>query len=207
MIVFGISFRRCCCRTTKFFEFLRQIMKKIILILIVLILAPYTAYSDSYTHEYIEEQIKRNELPKVCAYMGVGRKKNTRKGQHYRKVYGQDWIHMHHYCWALVDLKRGLHGQAIGNLDYVLRNSKRSFKLRPLVLKKKADILMFIKAYSEAAPVYYELIKVKPESEIGYVGLATVFLTLGDKKNARKIAQKGLSYLPDSKKLQSFLKK
>lgn len=182
-------------------------MKKEILFFLLLVLfIPDLVYSGSYSHQFIEEKIKRNELPKVCAYMGVGRKEHTSQGKRYREKFGPDWIHMHHYCWALADLQQGKPGQAIDNLNYVLRNSKRTFKLRPMVLKQKADILMMNQEYTSAVSVYTELIEIRPDSDLGYVGLANIFLLLGDKPRARKIAQQGLTLIPNSKQLQSFLK-
>jgi tetratricopeptide (TPR) repeat protein len=111
---------------------------------------------------------------------------------------------MHHFCWALVDSQKGYDGQALGNLDYVLRNSSKSFKLRPMVLKQKALILEMNNNLIAAVPVYRELIDVAPNREDGYLGLSRIFSRQGDKETAREIIEFGLENIPDSEKLKSL---
>ncbi len=156
--------------------------------------------------EFILEQVKLKKIPNYCAYMGVKFANKFPKGDQLRKKYGPGWNHMHHYCWALVDLQNGHPDQAIGNLDYVLSKSSRTFRLRPMVLLKKALILTANQQYSEAISVYGELIKIKPESENGWIGLANLLLILGDKNGAMKVAKQGLKRIPNSEKLKSFIR-
>ena len=111
---------------------------------------------------------------------------------------------MHHYCWALSDIKRKLYIQAVGNLDYVLTNSKKTFKLRPLVLKKKAEVLMFLNKYPDLVLTLNELIVVRPRSEWGYIMLATTYKMLGQNDAAQKIVQIGLKKIPNSKSLKKL---
>jgi len=180
------------------------IHKMAIFFILFIVFISTEVLADSYTHQEIDNLVQLGKLPDYCSYMGVGRKKHTPLGKKYRKTFGPDWIHMHHYCWALVDSQRGYDGQAIDNLNYVLRNSRSDFKLRPMVLKQKARILMINNNLSAAAPVYSELIKVKPDDEEGYLGLAEIFLSKGDKNTAREVVELGLKNIPDSGKLQKI---
>ena len=180
---------------------------QIAIISICLLTIPSIIYGGEYTHQEVEDAVNKKILPDYCVYMGVGRKKNTLKGKRYRQIYGKDWKHMHHYCWALLDAINGSHRYAIGNLDYVLKNSSRTFKLRPMVLKQKAQILILNGRALEAVPVYYEMIYVKPDSEYGYISLANIFLLHGDKERAKEICRLGLKNVPDSVNLKEILRK
>ena len=175
-------------------------------LLIFCLIFSKTTYGDSYSHKYIDDKVKRGELPEYCSYMGVDRKTRTPLGQLYRETYGPDWIHMHHYCWALADFQRGLDSQAIANLDYVLKASSIDFKLRPMVLYQKATILTVNKRYPEAASVYSEIIQISPEDENAYVALANLFLLQGNNRMARQVAEQGLKIMPNSDRLKIIAK-
>ena len=179
---------------------------KYLIIVWCLSLFPTNVLSGSYSVEFILEQVKQKQLPEICAHMGALHAGRTPKGKQLRIQYGPDWDHMHHFSWALVDQQKGLYGEAIGNLDYVLRNCKKDFKLRPMVLLQKASILKINNQFLEAIPVYRELIEIKPDSEEGWIGMANLFLLLGDQNSARMTAQKGLTHLPNSGKLKAFLR-
>lgn len=75
-----------------------------------------------------------------------------------------------------------------------------------MVLVQKASALTINKQFLEAVSVYGELVKIKPRYEKGWVGMANIFLLQGDHQSARMVAQKGLSYLPDSQALKAILK-
>ena len=166
---------------------------------------PVSGSAASYAHEYIDEKVRRGELPEFCMYAGTGRKDKTPIGRRYLETYGQDWIHMHHYCWALADSQNGNDKHAIGNLNYVLRGIGSNSKLRPLVLSQKATIHVANRQYAEAVPLYYNIIELTPFSEDGYVGLAHVFMQQEDKKTAREIIQLGLQNIPDSENLKKLM--
>lgn len=167
---------------------------------------PAYGIAGSYSVDFILEQVKQKKLPSYCAHMGVLMQGRTAEGRQLRASYGPGWEHMHHFCWALVDAQKGYDGQAISNIDYALRRVGRNFKLRPMVLKQKAQILMLNGRVSEAVPVYKEIIDVQPDIEDGYLGLANIFLQQGDKKTAREIVKQGLRHSPDSAKLKALTK-
>lgn len=173
--------------------------------LLMVLIAPAYVFSGSYTVDFILGQVKQKKLPDYCAYMGALYYPRTPEGRKLKKLYGNDWIHMHHYCWAIVDNQNGHAQQALGNLGYVLARVSQP-RLRSLALEYKAGILINADRSSEAIPVYYELIQINPKAERGYLGLANIFLSSGDKNSAREIAKQGLMYLPESSKLMALLR-
>lgn len=173
--------------------------------LLMVLIAPAYVFSGSYSVNFIVEQVKKKKLPDYCMYMGVNHANKFAKGDQLRKKYGPDWNHMHHFCWALVDIQKGHDRQAIGNLNYVLHNIRKNSKLRPMVLRQKANILIINGWSSEAVPVYYELIEVQPYSEDGYIGLANIFLQSGDKKAALVIINQGLKNIPNSERFKRII--
>ena len=181
-------------------------LKRFALMVSLVTVLPTVGFGGQYSVDYILEQVRLKKLPDYCEYMGVLQAGRTEKGKELRKKYGPSWAHMHHYCWALVDLKKGYDHQAIKNLDYVLRNITRDPSLRPMVLFKKAMVLSINQSSSEAVSVYRELIEIKPDFEPAYVALANLFLQQGDKKTAREIAALGLEHIPNSEKLKALTK-
>ena len=181
---------------------------KTIFFLFIVVSISSTTFAGSYKKEYIAELVKQKVLPEYCQYMGFSSGAGSEKGRLMRKTYGTDWAGTHHYCWALVDFKKGFDKQAIGNLNYVLNNSSKSFKLRPMILLKKATILSINKQYYESAKTYNEVIEISPDSELAYVGLSHIFKSQGDFESARMLLQKGLRHIPSSRilkeKLESF---
>ncbi len=170
-----------------------------------LLLLPSVGLGDSYSVDFILNKVRQKKLPEICAHMGVKYAKRTARGRQLREMYGPDWDHMHHFSWALVDLQRGKHGEAISNLDYILERSRRDFKFLPKVLVLKASILSINKNLLEALSVYNELVKLKPDLEEGWVGIVNILYLQGDVKGAKKVAKHALRYIPESNKLKTLI--
>lgn len=130
----------------------------------------------------------------------------------YKKMYGADFQHLHHYCWALNTENKyyrdpssyhskNMLGTAIGDLDYVIKNSRPTFVFLPDVYLAKARILALQKQNSQAAAAALQAINSKPELIPAYSFLSDLYVTLGDKKSAIKTLQSGLEHTPDSKPL------
>ena len=81
-------------------------------------------------------------MPEMCLAKWHATRNSSRAqgiNAHYSKVFGQDWTHMHHYCFALNFAKRANApsiskaektfelGRAVDNLDYVLEHTSPQF--------------------------------------------------------------------------------
>jgi tetratricopeptide (TPR) repeat protein len=126
----------------------------------------------------------------------------------------QDYRTFHHYCWALVFMRRGHaspaslnqtgnYRAAVMNFDFVLRNASRQFPMLPEVNLQKGLALRLLSRHGEAASEFVEALKLKPDYTPAYAALVDLYLDLGDLDNARGILEEGLRHVPDSKILAS----
>lgn len=142
-----------------------------------------------------------------------------RPGAHeeYRRLvagYGRGWTHMHHYCWALVDLARldrqagrrsgprGSLSAAIGNIDYVLRNTEPGFPPRADILTRKARALARHGNAQSAAETANQLIAEWPEHADGYVILAGLLVKSGQREQAMQVLAKGSETVTDKERFE-----
>lgn len=130
--------------------------------------------------------------------------------------YGKGWTHMHHYCWALVDLARldrqavrgsGTRGSlsaAIGNIDYVLRNTEPGFPPRADILTRKARALARHGSAQRAADTASQLIAEWPQHADGYVILADLLLKSGQREQAKQVLATGSEAVTDKERFEKL---
>lgn len=159
-------------------------------------------------------------LPPVCKGTQLIRDVSGDKTplREYQNLYGTDFQHLHHYCWALNTENKyyrnpssthwkNMLGAAIGDLDYVIKNSSPTFVFLPDVYLAKARILVLRKQNAQAMASAHQAINAKPDFERAYIFISDLYSTLGDKKNAIKTLQSGLEHTPESKPLLRRLTK
>lgn len=127
----------------------------------------------------------------------------------YLQMYGADFQHLHHYCWALntenkfrrkPSLYFGYLSEAIGDLNYVLSQSKDpNFIFIPEVHLAKARIYLLLKQKEKAVASAYEAIAKKPNYVSAYTYLSDLYEDSGNKANAIKVLKSGLEHEPDAK--------
>lgn len=107
------------------------------------------------------------------------------------KLYGAEYHHLHHYCWALnaenkamgtLDkTQRGyLLGPAIGDIDYVIRLSRPQFILLPEIYSGKARILFKLGRAPEAVGSLYKALQIKPDYAPAALQLSRYFERQGE---------------------------
>lgn len=156
-------------------------------------------------------------LPTACLYVeGAPR----RLSEEARRLYAADdtWVHMHHYCWAIVQTFRTYNhkvsGQearlyfiaAIENLNYVIERSRPGFPFRPDMFVRKANLLARQGSFIEAADAARQLIAEQPKLPEGYFALADVQIRAGRKDQARQTLAKGDEVVEDKARFE-ILKK
>jgi len=104
-----------------------------------------------------------------------------------RKFGADDWMHMHHWCEALVQIQRAaatgiteterrFHLKvALNNLGYSMRHATPSFVLWPAMLVKKAEISEALGGDENAAMAYIEALRRFPCYKTAYEGLASYY--------------------------------
>ncbi len=126
------------------------------------------------------------------------------------------WIHMHHYCWAIVQTHRtyqtgttpregaALLDAAIQNLDYAIERSRPGFELRPDMLLRKSRLLMRRGRLLQAADTAALLIAENPGFADGYIVLAEIQLKAGRKADARATLEKGDQMVEDQERYRAM---
>jgi len=133
------------------------------------------------------------------------------------EIMGQGFMAMHHYCWALIKLRRvekpgvpaivqqGYREQALSDLVYVVKNSQPGFIMLPEIYTKIGEVQLLLKRYSNAAESFQLARSLKPDYWPAYFHWAEYLRQSGQKAKARALVEEGLAYSPDAKPLQSLL--
>ena len=141
------------------------------------------------------------------------------------RIGGTDMLwHMHHYCWALIHLRRAegpgvspeqrkyLRGVAIADFYYVVRQAQRlpkpaSFLMLPELLYRIADTQALLGNLPAAIAAFEQSRAVKPYYWPPYLGHAQTLEKVGLRKEALRILEQGLQLMPDEPNLSSAFKR
>jgi tetratricopeptide (TPR) repeat protein len=127
---------------------------------------------------------------------------------------GKSFWHMHHYCWALLNMRRadlvarnsqerrGLRGEAVGDIEYVIKNSPRNFVLLPEVLTTLGGVHILMGTAGAAMDAFQQARDIKPDYWPAYSDWADFLIRSGQKVQAKQLVKLGLEYAPNSKVLQ-----
>jgi tetratricopeptide (TPR) repeat protein len=130
---------------------------------------------------------------------------------------GKGFWSIHHYCWALINLmriqsptappnvKQFVRETALGDLDYVIQNSPTDFILLPEIFTKKGQIQLDLKDPVAANASFAKARSIKPDYWPAYTRWARYLQFIGQKADAKQLAEEGLSYSPDSIALRELL--
>lgn len=164
--------------------------------------------------------VTKNEwrlLPPACMYVEFAPEFRSETAQRLRAA-DRTWIHMHHYCWAIVQTMRTYHYKvdrqlaraymrsAIQNLDYTIRLSKPGFALRPDMFVRKAALQARLGSFTAAADTAQELIAESPELPEGYVALADAQLKAGRSQEARETLRRANEQVEDKARFETMKK-
>lgn len=126
-----------------------------------------------------------------------------------------DWVHMHHYCQGLRFYQRAQRtrnddaqfrhnlANSIDGYDYVLRQTKKTFRMRPEVLVMRGRTLELMSQDKEAAMQYFEALELDANFSMAYGALGNLLARQGQKSEALKILGEGLRRKPNNRYLQA----
>lgn len=161
-------------------------------------------------------------LPRYCSYTQTYRD-NVPGGSsqteiaRWSGVIGASFIHMHHYCNALMDTNRALllatsqrvrvfYLQAsIAEFDYVIERSPPDFVLLPEILTKKGENLLRLGREGLGVQQLERAIRLKSDYWPPYASLSDHYRKSGDVGKARELLERGLQVAPDAKGLRNRL--
>lgn len=129
--------------------------------------------------------------------------------QEYVALYGEGYMHIQHYCWALNQenklprLRDEQRRQSelisiLSNIQYVLDRSPANFTLLPEIYLGKARILFKMERDVEAVGTLFKLTQFRPDYGPAYDQLGSYYQHTGDKRNAIKVFEQGLRYTPEA---------
>ena len=124
----------------------------------------------------------------------------------------KDYNSYHHYCWALLYIRRGNAERApaakahnfslaVDNFNYVQKNATIHFPLMPEVNLQKGLALRLLADDAGAAREFMTAIKLKRTYTPAYAALIDVHMALGNREGAEAVLQEGLRHAPNSKLL------
>ncbi len=137
----------------------------------------------------------------------------------WRKTFGQEWTHMHHYCKGMLYLNKGKYtatdseqanssfSEAVKQFDYVQIRWAPNYVLAPELHVKKGQALIGLGQISQALSEFKSAIRIKSKYSAPYAALSDYYRKIGDYDLAESWLQKGISINPKSKKLKRKLLK
>lgn len=156
-------------------------------------------------------------LPDYCRETYDGELGDPRLSR-FNDVFGwENFQHMHHYCRGLNKVKRaadsaavpsrreGYYGDSISEFNYVLRNTRPDFVLRPEVLVQQGSSYLALDRIPEALDVLSQAILLRDDYVPAYVALGNYFLSVDDPAGAREVVEIGLYHVPDSEALLELI--
>lgn len=134
----------------------------------------------------------------------------------YKKLYGDEFMHLHHFCWALntenqyyrnpsSPYRKSMLKHAIGDLDYVIKRSSPTFVFLPDIHLAKARIYSVHKQNGQAISSALKAIEIKPDYVRAYTFISDLYIKLGAKANAIKVLKSALVHLPNSTPIRKRL--
>lgn len=141
------------------------------------------------------------------------------------RIGGIDMLwHMHHYCWALIHLRRAegpgvtpetrkyLRGVAISDFYYVVRQAQRlpkpsSFLMLPEIVYRIGDTQALLGNTTAAIAAFEQSRAIKPDYWPPYLGHAQLLEKVGLRKEALRILEQGLQVMPGEANLSAAFKR
>lgn len=135
------------------------------------------------------------------------------RANHWVGLMGPSFWDMHHYCWALLNMRRasmsssaqtrkGLWESAAGDIQYVIKNSAPNFVLLPEILVTLGGVCVQLSNVSCAYDSFGKARELKPDYWPAYSDWADVLIKSGQKNQAKTLVKTGLEHVPDSKVLR-----
>lgn len=157
--------------------------------------------------------IQPNEFPMLPPYCKAKLSTDPLDDKTYSGMIGPDWLHIHHYCFALnftnrfyktsnPNDKKHYLSSSLNNHDYMLTHSTPDFWMRPEIHTEKAKQLKAAKRYAESLGEVKKALHINPEYVSAYVVLTDVYRDLNKKSDAISAVEQGLQFGPENKPLQ-----
>jgi len=152
-------------------------------------------------------------LPRFCV-VKLKDDNSTAEAKSFISQFGfANWLHIHHYCYALNYLSRAnsvgkakerdyLRSRAAADYRYVLSKARPDFWMRPQLLVELGRIYVQLKEPGKAIPLFNEAITANRSYLPAYVALLAQLRGTNASGAALDVATEGLRHIPDSEALR-----
>ena len=153
------------------------------------------------------------ELAALPAYCAARLNEQSAAFKSWQASMGGDFLHIHHYCFALNFMnrarsmrsgndKQGTLGAAMGNFGYVLKHTQPDFYLRPEILMNRGVTQSMQGRDGAAVSDLLKAIEMDPKLPRAYIALADLYAKQKNRSKALETVTAGLRHNPDTKSLQ-----
>ena len=158
-------------------------------------------------------------LPEYCrdtqgtVYGGPADGKLSPRSPQWLALMGEDFWHMHHYCYGLRNLirvddpnlaaqhKRSMLEQTIREFRYIVNNCKPTMVLMPEVFYRIGEVQLRLGQIGEALGSFEQSRTLKPDYWPAYTRWIDVLLESKQFESAERLAREGLSQVPEQPEL------
>lgn len=154
-------------------------------------------------------------LPAFCAVRAqpYGNQPGHPEVKPWLSIYGQDWIHMHHYCSGLNAINRSYRSanrkekenalqNAVSEFDYTLRNISQNTRLSAEVFMARGQALLGLGRTPAANRDLEQALVIDPSLRRAYGLLADSYIALKQRDKALQVISEGIRHNPESTSLK-----
>lgn len=169
------------------------------------------------------EESEMQLIPPYCPHTmgfkyGDAYSRTSPMAKHWVGRMGESFWHMHHYCWARINLNRaqkagtpqqerkGLLEQVRNDYNYVIERAPGDFIMLPEVYTRLGEVELLLGNPNKAKAAFDRARAQKPDYWPAYSYWAEFLLKKGQRPEALKTTAIGLSYAPDSKVLRELFR-
>ena len=152
-------------------------------------------------------------LPRYCRDTMWFPARHSQRKNYWIDVMGNTFIHMHHYCWALVNYNRSMKtgltdGQRrsmweniLNDYLYVINNSAPDFIMQPEILTRAGQVELLLKRPNNANEAFRRARALKPDYWPAYSHWVEFLMKAGKRAEALEVVTAGLKHAPHAKVL------
>lgn len=162
---------------------------------------------------------ERIMLPEYCRHQAnvSVRHPNPPRSLAWENELGSVFPHVHHYCWAMVNLtrsyrssvspqeKRSMLKGVVDDIDYVLIRASTNVPILADINTTKGRALLLMNEPRLAEQAFAEARRIDPTNWRAYYLWALYLQQSGRTKEASALVEQGLEQVPDSKSLATLL--
>ena len=167
----------------------------------------------TFASQWTDEEIKI--LPAYCVARLIH---PPGQYEYWSNALGPDFLHTHHYCYALVSIHRYYTARsaqlkasslqnAHGDLSYVVRHASQSYSLMPEIYLNRGIVLTLMKKDGEALRDLLKALELNPKLIRGYTLVSDLYTKIKLPDEALKVVTEGLRHNPGNALLQRLYQK